>query len=173
MFAGFVVSNSEVGNGAFTITPRLVVEVCSNGMTITKDALREVHLGSRLDEGVIRWSDDTARKNLDLVTAQARDAVATFLDVDYVRGALDGLREQAGVPVTAPQATVERVGKSLRFSQDTIDGVLDHFIRGGQLTAGGVMQAVTSYAQTLDDADEAYEMEAQGIAALSAAASAA
>ena len=35
-----------------------------------------------------------------------------------------------------------------------------HFIRGGQLTAGGVMQAVTSVAQTLDDADAAHEMEA-------------
>ena len=28
-------------------------------MTFTRDAMREVHLGGRLAEGVIRWSADT------------------------------------------------------------------------------------------------------------------
>jgi len=36
VFAGFVISNSETGGGAFTITPRLVVQVCRNGMTIPR-----------------------------------------------------------------------------------------------------------------------------------------
>jgi hypothetical protein len=31
VFAGFVISNSETGCGAFTLTPRLVVQVCGNG----------------------------------------------------------------------------------------------------------------------------------------------
>ncbi len=35
VFAGFVISNSETGCGALTLTPRLVVQVCRNGMTIT------------------------------------------------------------------------------------------------------------------------------------------
>jgi hypothetical protein len=48
--------------------------------------------------------------------------------------------------------------------------ILAHFIRGGQLTAGGVMQAVTSVAQTLDDADAAHEMESQAVRALDIAA---
>ena len=38
VFAGFVITNSETGCGAFTLTPRLVVQVCRNGMTITRDA---------------------------------------------------------------------------------------------------------------------------------------
>jgi hypothetical protein len=48
VFAGFVISNSETGCGAFTLTPRLIVQVCRNGMTIIKDAIRAVHLGSGL-----------------------------------------------------------------------------------------------------------------------------
>ena len=40
VFAGFVVANSETGCGACTVTPRLVAQVCSNGMTITRDAVR-------------------------------------------------------------------------------------------------------------------------------------
>jgi hypothetical protein len=35
VFSGFVITNSETGCGAFTLTPRLVVQVCDNGMTIT------------------------------------------------------------------------------------------------------------------------------------------
>ena len=67
VFAGFEISNSEVGGGAFTITPRLVIQVCNNGMKMTKDALRAVHLGGQLDEGVIRWSEDTQQKTIDLI----------------------------------------------------------------------------------------------------------
>ena len=35
VFAGFAVTNSETGCGACTITPRLVAQVCANGLTIT------------------------------------------------------------------------------------------------------------------------------------------
>ena len=42
VFAGFVISNSETGGGAFSVTPRLVVKVCNNGLTITADALRAI-----------------------------------------------------------------------------------------------------------------------------------
>ena len=62
VFSGFVLSNSETGCGAFTLTPRLVVQVCRNGMTITRDAIRSVHHGERLDEGVVSWSGNTLDK---------------------------------------------------------------------------------------------------------------
>lgn len=40
VFPGYVIPNSEVGAGAFTITPQPVVQICDNGMTITKDLQR-------------------------------------------------------------------------------------------------------------------------------------
>jgi len=49
-------------------------------------------------------------------------------------------------------------------------GKLEHFIRGGDLTAGGVMHAVTSAAQIQDDADTAHEMESSALRALDLAA---
>jgi hypothetical protein len=170
VFAGWVLSNSETGCGAFTITPRLVVEVCRNGMTITKDALRAVHLGGRLDDGVIRWSGETQRRNLDLITAQARDAVLTFLDTGYVEKKLAELSQAADRPVADPQDTIEIVAQRLRFTDQQQKMILNHFIRGGDLTAGGVMHAVTSTAQTLADADAAHDMEAQALPALELAA---
>lgn len=170
VFAGFVISNSETGGGAFTITPRLVVKVCNNGLTITADALRAVHLGGRLDAGVIRWSEDTARKTLALVTAKTRDAVRTFLDVDYVRRQVDKMTEAAGRPVLDPAKTVEAVSKRLAFTEAQRATVLAHFIKGGQMTAGGVMQAVTSAAQVQGDADAQYDMEASALRVLELAA---
>jgi len=172
VFAGFELSNSEVGGGAFTITPRLVVQVCNNGMKITKDALRSIHLGSKMDDGVIRWSDDTQQRNLELVRAQTRDAVATFLDVDYVRQAIQKIEADAEAPVADAAATIEHVSKQLRFGEVRTAAVLDHFIRGGQMTAGGILNAVTSVAQTISDPDDAAEFEASAIPAMQLAAAA-
>lgn len=170
VFAGFVLSNSETGCGAFTITPRLVVQVCSNGMTITKDALRSIHLGSKMDEGVVRWTDDTQAKNLALVTAQARDAVATFLDTAYVERALASIEETAAKPLGAPAEAIKIVSTRLRYTEQQAAGILDHFIRGGDTTAGGVLHAVTSYAQVIPDADEAAEFEDSALRAMEVAA---
>lgn len=169
VFAGFVIGNSETGGGAFSITPRLEVEICTNGMTIVKDAMRAIHLGGRLETGIVRWSEDTQRKNLAVVTAKARDAVATFLDLDYVRRSITDLEVQAGVAVANAAETIKDVSKACAFSEAEQAGILDHFIKGGQLTAGGVLQAVTSFAQTIEDADAAYDFEAQGIPAMVAA----
>lgn len=171
LFAGFVISNSETGGGAFTITPRITARVCTNGMTVTRDALRNVHLGGKLDEGVVRWSDETQQRSLKLVASQARDAVTTFLDADYMAMVLDRVEEQAGKPLAQAADTIKVVGQQLRFTQERTDAILNHFILGGQATAGGVLNAVTSYAQTLGDADEAAEVEGLALRALELAAS--
>lgn len=166
VFAGFEISNSEVGSGAFSIVPRLVIEVCKNGMKITKDALRQVHIGSRMDEGTIRWTTDTETKNLALVTAKTRDAVATFLDVDYMTRVIEDIEKLAGHELAHPVDTVSVIGKKLSFDQSVIDGVLGHFIRGGDTTAGGLMNAVTSWSQTIENADTASDLEAQALRVL-------
>ena len=170
LFAGFVISNSEVGDGAWSITPRVVAEICGNGLQIAADVTRAIHLGSRQDEGIVRYSADTMEKELALITARARDAVATFLSTGYLLDKIAELERKAGVPVTHPDQTVRQVAKAARFSDELADAVLGHFIRSGQLTAGGVMQAVTSVAQTLDDADAAHDLEAQAVRVLDLAA---
>lgn len=170
VFAGFVISNSETGCGAFTLTPRLVVQVCRNGMTITRDAIRSVHHGERLDEGVVTWSGNTLDKTLALITSKTTDAVTAFLEPGYVDRVVRAASAQAGHPVADPQEAVAVVSQRLRFTDAQQAEIMAHFIRGGDLTAGGVMHAVTSAAQAQDDADTAHEMEAAGLRALEIAA---
>jgi hypothetical protein len=171
VFAGFVLSNSETGHGSFSITPRLIAQVCGNGYTITKDAMREVHLGGRLDAGVVQWSAGTQQAAIALITRQAADATATFLTGDYLRRSLDDIEQRAGVPVRDVPATLKYVAGQCRFTDEQQSTILDHFIGGADRTAGGVLQAVTSAAQVQDDADAAYEMERLGLRAMTLAAS--
>jgi hypothetical protein len=170
VFAGFVITNSETGHGKFTITPQLTVEICTNGMTLNKHALSAVHLGGRLPDGVIAWQADTQAAALDLVIKQARDAVASFLDRDFAARRLVEIERDARVEVTNPAATLEHVGTTLRFPAEVQETILNHFIRGGDSTSGGVLHAVTSTAQTLPNADAAYDLERHGLEAMSLAA---
>lgn len=170
VWAGFIIANSETGSGAASIIPRLVFEVCENGYTITSDAHRAVHLGGKLDEGVLDWSGETQQKNLELITAKTTDAVHRFLNPAYVQKIVTGMEERAGIPVNRPADTIEYVSQQLRFTAEQQDAVLGHFIKGGDLTAGGVMHAVTSVAQTVEDADTAHEMESRALQVLQLAA---
>lgn len=170
VFAGFVITNSEVGHGAFTITPRLMVQVCRNGLTINRDAVRSVHLGGRLEEGVVTWSAETQQRNLDLITSKTTDAVSQFLRPEYVQAKIDEIEREAGAPVRDPQKTIQALGDQLAFTENQRTEILNHFIRGGDTTAGGVMHAVTSVARILEDADSAHELESKALRALSLAA---
>lgn len=157
--AGMVITNSETGHGAFNITPWGQFEVCDNGMAITEDAQRKVHLGSKLDEGVVKWSDKTLAANLALVTAQATDAVNTFMAPEYWTKVVTREATKAGKPVEQPAETIEAVGRALGFTKEQRNSILNMFIDGGNRTAGGVMQAVTAAAQVEPDGDVALDME--------------
>lgn len=171
VFAGFEISNSEVGSGAFSITPRMVVKVCANGMKMTKDAMRSVHLGARLEAGVIQWSQDTQEKNLSLVKAKTRDAVGTFLDVSYMEKVIGEIEEKSETRLPDSVDSVKVVAKKMQYTEEETKGILSHFVRHGSDTAGGVFNAITSYAQIVDDADSAAALEDGAVKALGVAAS--
>jgi hypothetical protein len=166
VFAGLDFRNSEVGGAAFSISPVIIVKVCKNGLVISEETIRKVHVGSRMDAGLIDWSDDTKRKHVDLVMAQTRDAVAKFLSMGFVEKAVQRIEEKAGAPVREPEKAIKRLSKDLRFSEAETNGILDHFIRGGQLTAGGVANAITSYSQTVGSADRAHDLDDAALRAL-------
>jgi len=170
MFAGFEVTNSEVGHGAFSIAPRVILQVCKNGMTSRADAVRSQHLGGKLEAGEIVWSDETQEKNLALIRSKTADAVRQFLSVEWLEKHLATLTAQAGIEVTKPTEVIEHVSKTLRYTEAQQDDILAMFIKGGDLTAGGVMHAVTASAQNQTDADLAADMEADAARVLTLAA---
>lgn len=167
--AGIVATNSETGGGAWNIVPRFEVLQCTNGMTIMKDAMRAVHLGGKLDEGVIKWTEDTEERNVTLIAAKTRDAVTAFLNVEYMDKVIEKLTEKAVKVIEDPAKMVELVAQKMHYTDEQQAGILNHFIKGGQVTCGGIMQAVTSWAQEIEDSDTAFEFETSAIAAMEVA----
>lgn len=168
--AGFVLGNSETGDGTFFLYPRIVAEVCTNGMTIKKDvgALTQRHLGARLDDGLIEYSDATRRANRDLIMRMAQDTVRTFLTEDYLASVVRKLEEKAGEPVAKPEQAIKEVTQKLDVAA-LYDDVLAHFIKGGDVSRGGILHAVTAAAQSEHiDADTAFRMEERATAMLMA-----
>jgi hypothetical protein len=166
IFSGIRISNSETGGGAFTITPEFLVLVCTNGMTIAKDAIREVHLGGRLDEGVVKWSDDTQQRSLELVKAKTKDAVTTFLDVDYMTEVIARAEDKADEKIENAADTVKDVTKAAGFTEAQQQSILDYFVQSGQMTMGGIYNAATFFAQTVEDPDEAHLVDHRAAAIL-------
>lgn len=162
--AGIVITNSETGGGAFTISPELVVQICSNGMTIKKDMIRKPHLGAKMDEG-IKISEETRQANLALVASQVKDAVATFLDTEYLERVIAQIEDKSEATVDDPVKAVETITQRPAFSKSDAKGLLAAFMDGGDRTQGGLMNAITAYSQQVDDADRAYEMDLDALTA--------
>lgn len=165
VWAGIKITNSETGGGAFSVVPEFEVQICKNGMTITKDAVRNVHLGGRMEEGVVDWSSETQQRALSLIKSKTVDAVRTFLDADYMERVIARAEEQAEERVARVEH-VEVIAKKAAFTKEQIEGILGFFVEGGQMTRGGVFNAATAYAQTVQDPDEAYVVQQRSAALL-------
>ena len=167
IISGFVITNSEVGQGSFSISPRAVILKCKNGMVFKEDAYGKIHLGGKMDNfSAINWSEDTKRKNYELIMAQVQDAVKQFTSEDFLAKKISELNEYATVELKHPMDTVKNVTKLLNVSEEKERSILDLFIRGGDFTPLGVSQALTFYAHETKDADEAHDLEVEAISIL-------
>jgi hypothetical protein len=164
--AGLEVRTSSVGCGAFEIVPRIVIEACSNGLRV--DALgkiREVHLGGRLEQGIVSWSDSTERKNMELLQAKTVDAVTTFLSPGFLVQAVEQANEKAGLEV-ANEKQVRDITKPLGVTNAEVDDLMAYFVAGGQTNRAGLANALTAMAQATADGDRAGDLEVAGAAVL-------
>jgi hypothetical protein len=173
VWAGIVVSNSDVGGGSRTISPQIRIRICKNGLTLIGEQDRKVHLGTEQGVGVIEWSDDTQRKELELITAQTTDLVATWMTPEWFGAQVEKIEALASVPISEPAPVMKAVAQSVKFTKAEEASILEHFLRGGLYTSGGVAQAVTVHSQTIADADRAAWLDQQAVPAMAAAAKAA
>jgi hypothetical protein len=160
IFSGLVITNSEVGNGSYTISPYGIVSVCSNGMVWRGDAMKKIHLGTRMDESTsVKWSEETKQKNMELVLSQTKDAVRLFMSPEYLGEKINKLREEANIPLQHPFEAVKNVCKELSYSQEKQDSIMNYFVQGGNQSRFGIVQAITYYAGQTEDADEKYDTQ--------------
>ena len=159
VFMGIEIRNSEVGGAAFTIVPVIIIQVCDNGMTLTKDIFRKVHLGSAMEMGHV--SQRTMAATMELITAQTVDKVVEIGNPEFLQAKVDEFMElkRPVIPI-AVQAYLKEA-----FDQERADKIFDDFITGGDISGFGVAQAITSHSQAKSvSADLAMEMDDSALA---------
>jgi len=167
IISGFVISNSETGNGKFSISPRAVVLACSNGMIFKDDAFQKTHLGSKMEEySVIDWSEETRQKNYELVCSQVKDAIKYYASKEFLGAKIHELLEKGNKELNHPIETIKNVSKHLSISEEKEKNLLNYFIKGADTNAFGVTQALTYFAQYDANAEERYELEMQSVVIL-------
>jgi len=167
VFAGFEFGNSETGHGAVSLQPRLLVRVCKNGLTLPAFAVKKAHLGARVDEG---WGFEVQAKSLDVIKAQAKQKVAEWLSSDFLTARVTELEQAAGAVIASPAKTAKVLAKRFEWTEAEADSILSHFTLGGQGTAAGFANAITSFTQTIPSAERASTLDDQAVAAMELAA---
>jgi hypothetical protein len=164
IISGFVISNSETGNGKFSISPRAVVLACRNGMIFKDDAFQKTHLGAKMEEyHTIDWSAETRQKNYELVCSQVKDAIKYYASEEYLGAKIHELVEKGNKELNHPIETIKNVSKHLSISEEKESSILNYFIKSGDTNAFGVTQALTYFAQHNASPEERYEIEMESV----------
>lgn len=162
--AGGVISNSEVGLGACSVSGLIWRLVCLNGMK-TADTFRRNHVGRKVEEGDtdINWADDTRRADDHAVLLKVRDMVRAVTDETRFRQQVGKLSDLSGARVTGnPMEAVELVAARVNATEGEKSSILRSLIEGGDLSAWGLVNAVTAQAHKAASYDRAVELEAAG-----------
>lgn len=165
--SGFVISNSEIGLGALTVTPLVYRLVCTNGMICEDSKFRRNHVGGRLEvlEGSYEILSDETKTLQDWATlSQIRDIINAAADQKQFEAVVAKLRAATdpATQLASPIRGVEVLTKETSLTQAEGESVLERLLRGGDYTKYGVANAVTNLANDVPDYDRATELEALG-----------
>lgn len=158
IISGFILTNSEVGKGAFEVRPRAVICKCNNGLIVKDDRFRRVHLGNKLEAGEIIWSEGTRKKNRELIISQVSDAVRTYLSPEYLGTMVEKIARLNEIKLEHPIDAVQNVCKQLGVPEDDKKEILNYFLKDGDHNASGVLAAVTRQTQNMP-LDLAFDIE--------------
>lgn len=163
--SGFTVSNSEVGWGQFLIRPRAHIAKCGNGYISNEDSFSKIHLGGKLEPGVITWSQETKNRNLELVMSQVQDAIRTYLSKDYLGKMVAKIAKAHNIEFEHPLDAVQNVCKDLKYTDTQRKSIMEYFAAGGDMKGSGVIHAITRHAQD-ENPDTRNDMEAAAFSIL-------
>jgi len=146
---GFMLGNSEVGSAAASVYPLVQVLLCTNGMVGTRSgqAFKKSHRGSKRDLG-FQWSHRTREAGSKFAASQVRDRLEALASPGYLSSIIEKWGGLSEAEIVKPTATVMDIGqKFLELSEENATTVSEHFLKGQDPSAFGIIQAVTSFAR--------------------------
>lgn len=161
------ISNSEVGQGAWSVRGGYYDSFCSNLAFFGERSMKQAHLGGKhtIAEGELYAMLSDRSKRLDSAALYSKL-------VDVVRGVFDRVQFDALIDKVegshADKITgdvpkvVEVTAVKLGLSKDEGKSVLRHLIEGGDLSRFGMMNAITRMSADVESYDRASELERVG-----------
>lgn len=161
--AGVLITNSEVGAGAACVTPLIMRLVCDNGMVVNDARFSARHVGRKVEDNEALWADDTRRADDTLVLKKIRDMVRAALDEVTLGQRAARFLKLTEMEITGdPEKVVEVLAQKAGISDTERAGVLRALIKGGDLSAWGLTNAITFQAHEASSYDRAVEFEQMG-----------
>jgi hypothetical protein len=166
--SGVIITNSEVGLGRVTIQPLLYRLVCTNGMVVNdiKSATSRRHVGKRLtaNDGYVLYANDTLLADDHALLLKIRDTIKAALDEVHFTNLIEQMRTASEVKIETAHIPemVQLAAPQFGFTKKEGEGILDHLIRGGDLSMYGFANAVTRFAQDVTSYDRSTELEEIG-----------
>ena len=168
--SGLIISNSEVGRGQLSVQPLVYRLVCTNGMVVNDAATKRRHVGRRVesDEDFTLYSDETMKLDDIALMAKVRDTVRAIAEQSQFDKVVNLMRQANGMKMFTANvpAMIELTGKDFGYSKAEGESILEHLIKGGDLSLYGLSNAVTRAAQDVDSYDRSTEMESIGYSIL-------
>lgn len=162
--AGVAIANSEIGHGSYSALPLIWRLACLNGMVSQEGGFRGYHVGKQIDDSEALWAEDTIQADDKAILLKFRDMVRAAVDEARFKSRLEKMQGLADAKVIGKvEKAVEILAAKVSANEAETDGILRALIEGGDLTAWGMINAVT--AQGHDKAisyDRAVEFEAAG-----------
>jgi len=162
--SAITITNSEIGDGSFMVSPAIYEYACTNLAVFSKSRLRRIHVGARIDaDDVTLLSDETKQADDHALMLKLRDIVKACLDKDWFDAQVAKINEAATNTIEGnPFAAVKLLSNNLGIGQDVESGILRHLITGADLSQWGLSRAVTRASQDVDDYDLASDLEVAG-----------
>lgn len=168
--AGIVISNSEVGQGSLKVEPLVYRLLCENGMIAQDHSQKRYHVGRNAEEGEAYelFRDETLKADDRAFFLKVQDTVRAAVDVTKFATIVERMKEATEQKIEGnPVKAVELVSQRFNFNAGESSGVLQHLIQGGDLSAYGMLNAITRTSQDLDDYERATDLERDGSRVLS------
>jgi hypothetical protein len=165
--AGVTISNSEIGYGSVTVAPLVYRLRCLNGMILPDQRFRAYHVGRQIEDNTALWADDTRKADDRAVLLKVRDMVAGAVDAVRFAASVEKMAGLTSIKIAGdPVSAVEVLSKKIGATDDEAGGIIRSLVEGGDLSAWGMLNAITHQAHTVKSYDRAVEFEAMGGALL-------
>lgn len=160
--AGGIIQNSEVGCSAASVAGLIWRLTCLNGAK-TGETFRRNHVGREIDDSEMLWADDTRQADDRTILLKIRDMVRAVVDETKFKANLLKMQGLAAAKINGdPVRAVEVLTQKIGAGEGDGGAILRSLIEGGDLSAWGLVNAVTAQGHSAKSYDRAVEFEAAG-----------